>query len=80
MLFLRREVLAPGRKPAAVPKGAVAPTVGPGDALKTLPNPFLVGGTLEGLRKPRGIADGRAKRIDIPKDEVTCLELVTYVE
>jgi len=43
MLFLRREVLPPGRKPAAVPKGAVAPTVGPGDALKTLPNPFLVG-------------------------------------
>jgi len=43
MLFLRREVLAPGSKPAPLPKGAAAARVGAGEALKTLPNPFAMG-------------------------------------
>jgi len=43
MLFLRREVLAPGSKPMPLPKGAVEPKMGSNDTLKTLPNPFLVG-------------------------------------
>ena len=43
MLFLRRAVLAPGAKPQPLPAGAVEPTVGPDDELKTLPNPFLIG-------------------------------------
>ena len=43
MLFLRREIIAPGSKPIPLPKGAVEPKTGPGDELKTLPNPFLVG-------------------------------------
>ncbi|MCY3020758.1 MAG: hypothetical protein NTW87_17210 [Planctomycetota bacterium] len=43
MLFLRREVLAPGSKPLPLPEGAAAPQVGPNDELKTLPSPFTVG-------------------------------------
>ncbi|MFQ5808116.1 MAG: hypothetical protein ACE5JM_00740 [Armatimonadota bacterium] len=43
MLFLRREVLAPGQKPIPLPKGAVEPKLGRGAELKTLPNPFLMG-------------------------------------
>jgi len=43
MLFLRREVIGPGRAPALVPKGALTATVGTGEQLKTLPNPFLMG-------------------------------------
>lgn len=43
MLFLRREVLAPGGKPMPLPDGAVEPKVGPDDELKTLPSPFTVG-------------------------------------
>jgi hypothetical protein len=43
MLFLRREVIGPGQKPAPLPTGAVAATVGSGRQLKTLPNPFIAG-------------------------------------
>jgi len=43
MLFLRREVLAPGSKPLPLPEGAVQPQAGPNDELKTVPNPFTVG-------------------------------------
>ncbi len=43
MLFLRREVLAPGQEPAAVPAEPTTPTVGPGQSLATLPNPWLIG-------------------------------------
>ena len=42
MLFLRREVLAPGGKPLPLPEGAIAPQVA-NDELKTLPSPFTVG-------------------------------------
>jgi hypothetical protein len=43
MLFLRREVIGPGQKPMPLPQGAVEAKAGPGDELKTLANPFLIG-------------------------------------
>ena len=43
MIFLRREIVAPGGKPLALPEGAQEPRAGPDDELKTLPNPFLMG-------------------------------------
>jgi len=43
MVFVRREVLAPGAKPAPLPEGALEAKVGPEEELKTLPNPFLIG-------------------------------------
>ena len=43
MVFLRREVVAPGVKPLPLPEGAVGPRMGPDDELKTLPNPFRIG-------------------------------------
>ena len=43
MLFLRREVIAPGAKPMPLPEGALQAKVATGEQLKTLPNPFLVG-------------------------------------
>jgi hypothetical protein len=43
MLFVRREVLAPGQKPLPLPEGAREARVGPDEELKTLPNPFLMG-------------------------------------
>jgi hypothetical protein len=43
MMFLRREVVAPGSAPLPLPAGAVEARVGPAEELCTLPNPFLVG-------------------------------------
>jgi hypothetical protein len=43
MLFVRREVLAPGAKPQATPEGAEAPKPAAEKDLKTLPSPFTVG-------------------------------------
>ena len=43
MLFLRREIIAPGQKPPPLPKGALVAKVASGQQLKTLPNPFLMG-------------------------------------
>ena len=43
MLFVRREVLAPGAKPLPLPEGAEAPKPVAAKDLKTLPNPFTVG-------------------------------------
>ena len=45
MLFVRREVLAPGEAPREVPAGASAPAVGPNDVLAALPNPWMIGTT-----------------------------------
>jgi len=42
MVFLRREVVAPGAAPQPLPVGAVRATVGREDELVSLPNPFLV--------------------------------------
>lgn len=43
MLFLRREVLAPGSKPLPLPEGAETPSPSQPEDLQTLPNPFTVG-------------------------------------
>jgi hypothetical protein len=43
MLFVRREVLAPGSKPLPLPEGAEAPPASRPEELKTLPNPFAIG-------------------------------------
>lgn len=43
MLFVRREILAPGQQPLPLPEGAQSPRSRSGDELKTLPSPFLTG-------------------------------------
>jgi hypothetical protein len=43
MMFLRREVIAPGSSPLPLPAGAVVAKVSPGEELMGLPNPFLIG-------------------------------------
>jgi hypothetical protein len=43
MLFVRREVIGPNQQPLPLPTNARPPRVGPGDELKALPNPLLVG-------------------------------------
>ncbi len=43
MLFLRREVLAPGAEPEPLPEGSAPPAAVPPSELKTLPNPFTTG-------------------------------------
>jgi hypothetical protein len=43
MVFVRREVVAPGASPLGLPEGAVAAKVGPDDELPGLPSPFTVG-------------------------------------
>ena len=43
MVFVRRELLAPGQQPLPLPTDAHPPRSQPGDELKALPNPFLVG-------------------------------------
>ena len=43
MVFVRREVLAPGQSPLPLPADAHPPQSQPGDELKTLPNPLHVG-------------------------------------
>ena len=43
MLFVRREVLAQGQTPAAVPSPPSQPVAGPDGELATLPNPWTIG-------------------------------------
>jgi len=43
MLFLRREVVAPGQRPSALPEGAAQPKAAGAGELQTLPNPFTIG-------------------------------------
>ena len=43
MMFVRREVIAPGSSPQPLPAGAVEAKVAPDEELMSLPNPFLVG-------------------------------------
>lgn len=44
MIFVRREIIAPGSKPLPLPENArILAAGGPDDELKTLPNPFLIG-------------------------------------
>lgn len=55
MMFLRREVIAPGSKPLPLPVAVVEANVGPDDELMTLPNPFLVGTETPPPIKPRAV-------------------------
>ena len=43
MLFVRREVLAPGQSPASLPSPATTPRVRSSEELATLPSPWLIG-------------------------------------
>jgi hypothetical protein len=43
MVFVRREVLAPGQEPLPVPSPPSPPKVGENEELVSLPNPFLIG-------------------------------------
>ncbi len=43
MLFLRREVIAPGQAPMPIPESALPAKAGEGVQLNTLPNPFMIG-------------------------------------
>jgi hypothetical protein len=43
MLFVRREILAPGAKPLPLPEGAETPPSCSPEELQTMPNPFTVG-------------------------------------
>src|SRR5690606_24488542 len=53
MLFLCREIVAPGAAPSALPVGAVEAKPATADELPTLPNPFLVGTETPPVIKPR---------------------------
>ena len=67
MVFLRREIVSDGADPVSLPRGSVPPRTGPNDALKTLPNPFLVGV----VRPPkRIIRPTTTRRIKLPVAQV----------
>ncbi len=56
MLFVRREILAPGAKPLPLPENAQQPEAVTGaNELKTLPNPFLIGSQVPPKRVPRTV-------------------------
>ncbi|HWG47352.1 MAG TPA: hypothetical protein VN688_31605 [Gemmataceae bacterium] len=63
MLFLRREVLAPGSKPLPLPEDAETPKASATDELQTLPNPFTVGITPP---PPRVIRPTTKRTIPLP--------------
>jgi hypothetical protein len=62
MVFLRREVLAPGAKPMDLPEGAVEPRAGAADEYPSLPEPFLIG-----IAKPppRAVRPTSARTVDL---------------
>jgi len=68
MVFLRREVLAPGQEPMATPAPPSTPTFGGKDVLATMPNPWLIGTT-----RPASRADAPTKAATFP------LKRVNYV-
>jgi hypothetical protein len=75
MMFLRREVIAPGARPLPPPAGAVEANVGPDEKLMALPNPFLVGTKSNGLAlrmvPDRGIDEGWTVRCVVsPTDQI----------
>lgn len=67
MLFVRREIVPIGSKPLPLPAGAVAPKLEPGDELKELPNPFLMGTALPPVRVARPTT---TRRILLPVSQV----------
>jgi hypothetical protein len=56
MVFVRREVLAPGAEPLPLPEGAVEFKPDPAGELKTLPNPFKIGTAVLPKAVPREVA------------------------
>ena len=61
MVFLRREVLAPGQEPAAVPAVPSEPKVGAGEFLAEVPNPWLIG-----TQPPKTAAERPTKTAVVP--------------
>ncbi len=61
MVFLRREVLAPGASALALPEGSTEAKTAETDELATLPNPFTVGAEDPPVIKPRA-----TKTVEIP--------------
>lgn len=55
MVFVRREVLAPGAEPLPLPEGAVEFKPDPASELKSLPNPFRIGTTVPSKPVPREV-------------------------
>ncbi|MBN1420588.1 MAG: hypothetical protein JXP34_17575, partial [Planctomycetes bacterium] len=74
MLFLRREVLAPGQEPMSVPAPPSAPAAGPDQTLATLPNPWLIG-----CRKPPARAERPTKSTTTPLPRVSYVNMAGEV-
>ncbi len=55
MMFIRREVIAPGSSPLPMPSGAIAALPASPDELQSLPNPFLIGTETPAPVKERAI-------------------------
>jgi hypothetical protein len=55
MVFVRREIVAPGASPLPLPAGAAAAQAAAAAELPTLPNPFLVGTEIPAPAKPRAV-------------------------
>lgn len=55
MLWVRREIVPAGSRLPALPTGATPPRMTPGDELRELPNPFLIGTTMPPPRKIRAV-------------------------
>jgi len=65
MLFLRREVLAPGQEPMATPAPPSTPAVGQGEVLATLPEPWVLG-----VQPPGSRADLPTRTTTVPLPRV----------
>lgn len=59
MLFMRREIVPAGSRPLPLLDGATSPRTVPGDELKELPNPFLIGTAVPPVKVPRPVATRR---------------------
>jgi len=66
MLLVRREVLAPGQSPAALPAPATTASVGANEELATLPSPWLIGTEL-----PPAVPAGATKSAALPRTKIS---------
>ena len=60
MVFLRRELLAPGQAPAEAPAPPSTPSVKAGETLATLPNPWTMG-----VRPPAALPQGPTESVSL---------------
>ena len=74
MLFLRREVLAPGQQPMPVPAPPSTPAVGANETLATLPNPWLIG-----ARAPAAVAPRPTKSTTVPLPRISHVSMAGEV-